>query len=245
MNRRLLVLSTLALAFIGATAAFLHSYRGKHRLSEPGVRISRVPMLDDQGNIARSNSIALPLNIPGWNCTNIAITSIESSYLPPDTLFGRQSYTSADRTVQAMVSVVLMGTDRTSIHRPEACLPGQGLVISQNLLTNIPIANPKPYMLPVRRLDTTLQYENSGQVVSVRGVFLYWFVTEDGLTADHSERMWLMAKSLLFRGVLQRWAYVAIYAPCPPGEEDATFHRLSELVAAGVPQFQTTKNLPE
>lgn len=245
MNRRLIVLSALALALIGGTAAFLSSYRGKHRLSEPGVRISRVPMLDDQGNIARTNSIALPLSIPGWTATNTAITSIEGSYLPPDTLFGRRTYISADRTVQAMVSVVLMGTDRTSIHRPEACLPGQGLLISQNVLTNLPITVPKPYRLPVRRLDTTLQFENSGQVVSVRGVFLYWFVTEDGLTADHSERMWLMAKSLLFKGVLQRWAYVAVYAPCPPGEEDSTFHRLGELIAAGVPQFQTTSALPE
>jgi hypothetical protein len=73
---------------------------------------------------------------------------------------------------------------------------------------------------------------------------LYWFVTEDALTADHSERMWLMAKSLLFKGVLQRWAYVAVYAPCAPGDEDSTFHRLGELIADGVPLFQTSSVFP-
>lgn len=240
MNRKLLVLAGVALALIAATAQFLRNYQGRHRLSDPGVRISRAPMLDDQGNIARTNSIALPIELPGWSSSNITITATEASYLPPDTLFGRKLYASADKSVHAQLNVVLMGTDRSSIHRPEACLPGQGLIITHNVETNVLIQAPHAYRLPVRRCDTTLQYEKDGQAIVVKGVFLYWFVTDEVLTANHSERMWSMAKSLLFQGVLQRWAYVAVYAPCMPGEEEVTFQHLSELLAASVPQFQTT-----
>ena len=39
-------------------------------------------------------------------------------------------------------------------------------------------------------------------------------------------------------GTLQRWAYVACFAQCLPGEEDKAFARVKELVAEAVPQFQ-------
>jgi hypothetical protein len=38
--------------------------------------------------------------------------------------------------------------------------------------------------------------------------------------------------------VLQRWAYVACFAVCDPGQEDATFERVRKWIAEAVPQFQ-------
>jgi len=53
-------------------------------------------------------------------------------------------------------------------------------------------------------------------------------------------RMWAMTKKLVFTGVLQRWAYVRFYAFCDPGQEDATYDNIKRMIAAAVPQFQTT-----
>jgi hypothetical protein len=42
-------------------------------------------------------------------------------------------------------------------------------------------------------------------------------------------------RDLLFRNVLQRWAYVSFFADCAPGEEDATFEKMTRLIATSVP----------
>ena len=78
----------------------------------------------------------------------------------------------------------------------------------------------------------------------IGGVFVYWFVADGEVTADHGRRMWTMAKELLTTGVLQRWAYVICYAPCALGQEDATFEQMKEFIAASVPEFQLTHGPP-
>jgi hypothetical protein len=67
---------------------------------------------------------------------------------------------------------------------------------------------------------------------------VFWFVTENQTTDDFAT----MLKSMLFHqlahGVLQRWAYVSYFTVCLPGQEDATFARMKQLIAASVPEFQ-------
>jgi hypothetical protein len=83
-----------------------------------------------------------------------------------------------------------------------------------------------------------------GTFSPVSGLFLYWFVTDGHLTPHHGERMWLMARELLTRGLLQRWAYVAYYSVCFPGKEEELLERMKKFVAASVPEFQTTTGQP-
>jgi hypothetical protein len=80
--------------------------------------------------------------------------------------------------------------------------------------------------------------ERDGQRVTVRGIYVYWFVSGERLTARHARRMWWMAGRLLTRGELERWAYVSYFTVCAPGEEAAASERLGELIAASVPEFQ-------
>lgn len=238
MNRQLQILCGTALVLIAAAAGILQQFRSKQKLGAPGVKVVPVPLINTDGKIARTNSIFLPDQLIGWLSTNEPVTATETAYLPPDTLFGRRSYISSDGAFRTTLSVVLMGTDRTSIHRPEACLPGQGLLIERMAYTNIVVQKPHRYRLPVRRFDTVTQYEQDGKTVSIKGIFVFWFVTDGELTSDHGARMWSMAGSLLTKGILQRWAYVAAFAPCHPGEEDATFDRLAGFLAQSVPEFQ-------
>jgi hypothetical protein len=53
-----------------------------------------------------------------------------------------------------------------------------------------------------------------------------------------------MARDMLLTGVLQRWAYVACITLCAPGQEEATFSRMKEFIAAAVPQFQLAAGPP-
>ena len=62
--------------------------------------------------------------------------------------------------------------------------------------------------------------------------------------AKSPERLALMAKELLRTGTLQRWAYVACFAQCLPGEEDKAFARVKEFVAEAVPEFQRVGRAP-
>jgi hypothetical protein len=41
-------------------------------------------------------------------------------------------------------------------------------------------------------------------------------------------------------GILQRWAYVTFFSACAPGQEENTYERLKNLIAASVPEFQLT-----
>ncbi len=75
--------------------------------------------------------------------------------------------------------------------------------------------------------------------MAVRGIYVLWFVAgDDEYTGRHWQRMWWMARDLLRTGVLQRWAAISYFAPCAPGQEDATFDRVKKLMVASVPEFQ-------
>jgi hypothetical protein len=135
-----------------------------------------------------------------------------------------------------------MGTDRTSIHKAELCLQGQGLHIEQMTKDTVPMEKPEPYNLPVIKIVATDQISVDGQPVTKKCVYVYWYVADGVLSNDHTGfgRMWSMARQLIFTGTLQRWAYVRFYMICDPGQEDAAYAEIKRMIAASVPQFQLT-----
>jgi hypothetical protein len=89
------------------------------------------------------------------------------------------------------------------------------------------------------KLTTSQSFkEKNGASTLVRGIYLYWFVSEHHLTGRHAERMWWMAQDLIQNGILQRWAYVTVFAGCFPGQEEETFERMKEFISLSVPEFQ-------
>ena len=165
--------------------------------------------------------------------------------LPQDTSFGSRRYKSNDG-FDLVLNVVLMGTDRTSLHKPEFCLEGQGWRVDQAATTvrKLRLDRPFPYDLSLMRLLSAKQVEINGQPTTVRGVYLYWFVAENQTTPHHWQRMWWMTKELARTGVLQRWAYISCFAYCMPGQEEATTARMEKFLASSVPEFQLTPSAP-
>ena len=163
----------------------------------------------------------------------------ELEALPADTTFGRRLYTSGRDRFMVQVSGVLMGTDRTSIHKPEYCMPAQGFHILGRSQANLTIDRPRRFELPVTRLDATRDVQlPDGRRVTQGAVYVYWFVSGSRLSNDHLQRMWWLAADLVRTGELQRWAYLGVLGVCPPGRQDEAFERVAELIRSMVPEFQ-------
>jgi hypothetical protein len=236
MNVRKWVLMVLALLMMGGSAGLLaHVAKNKH-LGLPGVTTHPL-----------TNSIRLEVDLPekvlDYESEKLAVDEPTSNTLPADTSFGVRLYKAPDG-FQVMLNVVLMGTDRTSLHKPQFCLEGQGWHIdpTESLETTVKVERPLVYDLPVVRLVSNREWVASGQKVMGRGVYVYWYVADNALSASTSgfQRMWWMARELVRTGVLQRWAYVSCFAVCAPGQEEATFERQKKFIAAAAPDFQLT-----
>lgn len=232
------ILFATALVLISATAVFLFNLKGNQQLGKPGVRLGNVPLLDEKTNQVAKTTVILPENIPGHLSQALPITEIEMNMLPKDTTFGRRRYWTTNGA-NADVSVVLMGQDRTSIHKPQFCLTGQGWTIEREEVVNLKINRPHPYDLSVMKLTASIRTKDeNGNPFLLRGIYVYWFVADQKLTASHDERMWSMAKSLLQTGTLERWAYISYFSRCLPGQEEETYNHLQQFIAASVPDFQ-------
>ena len=240
MNRKAIQIFVVFAILVGISASLLARARSNYSLGKPGVKVVDEPMyavIDGVTNAFSPVSVPLPENPLDYRSIPLTVDSTELQMLPPDTVYGRRGYHGSDG-FKPMISVVLMGTDRTSIHKPQYCLTGQGHSILKTEEVRIPMARPHPYDLEVMKLTTASEYRAGGQTIPIRGIFVYWFVADDQLTPHHGERMWLMGKDLITKGLLQRWAYVAYWAICHPGQEDAAFERLKALMIETVPEFQ-------
>jgi len=234
MKRQKIILLIVALALIAGSGGLLANLRGHQKLGPPAVKTS--PM---DGSIRLQ--VELPEQVPGYESKEVPEQQIVLDYLPKDTSFGQRIYKTAEGH-WTLVNVVLMGTDRTSLHKPQFCLEGQGWSINDNVSseTSVHLERPCGYDLPVMKLIGSKVIEIKGEKVPAKGVYVYWFVAPNEYTARHGQRMWWMARDLFRTGVLQRWAYVSYFSVCAPGQEEATFERMKKLIAASVPEFQLT-----
>ncbi|MGA2659090.1 MAG: exosortase-associated EpsI family protein [Verrucomicrobiota bacterium] len=233
MKGRKAIILALALVLMAGTAGLLGQLRAHQRLGRPGVKTS--PLSGSGIKL----QVDLPERVLDYKSQAVETDKVALNILPPDTSFGQRRYTAPDGFVTA-INVVLMGTDRTSMHKPEICLGGSGFSIDQGASKEerVRIDRPRPYDLLVMKLVTTKEIEANGQRTTLRGIYAYWFVAEDCCTAQHWQRMWWTMEHMMRTGVLQRWAYISCFSICAPGQEEAAFDRMKKFLAAAVPQFQ-------
>jgi len=231
MNKQKWVILLVALGLMAGTAGLLTVLRAKQKLGQPAVK-----------TVAIANSQCLKVDLPEWvlNYTSESREpdGITTNTLPADTSFGRRIYIAPDHS-WIDLSVVLMGADRTSLHKTEYCLEGQGWRIDRqaSAQTTIHLDRPVPYDLPVMKFIASHDATVTNPLM--RGVYVCWFVADNNeYTPSHWRRMWWMARDLFRTGVLQRWAMVSYFAVCAPGQEEATYERMKKFIVASVPQFQ-------
>jgi hypothetical protein len=181
--------------------------------------------------------VALP-NFLGldWVGQNAEVTPVEREVLPPDTGFSRRNYVSLhDRNQQVFVSIVLSGRDRTSIHRPELCLVGQGWTIrgaERRQFAGLGGAALPVTLLRIDREATTRR----GEKVVVPALFAYWFVGADRTVASHWERMIYSSVDRLRHFQSHRWAYIVVQTHALDGEA-AALARMQQVMDGTLPAF--------
>jgi hypothetical protein len=232
MNRQKPILFFLVLALMGAMAGVLAHAKSNQKLGLPGVRTRP---LEGSKNL----EVVLPADLPGYTSKPLPQAEAVTNQLPQDTSYGQRVYASNDG-FQVLANVVLMGSSRASIHKPQICLTAQGWNIDEatSRQETVHVDRPVPYDLPVMRLTATRAAVVNGQKVVEQGVYVYWFVDADRYTASHARRMIWMAQDILLKSELDRWAYIAFFSVGPPGQEDAMFERMKKLIATSVPEFQ-------
>lgn len=236
MNGRQLRFLIAGLIVMGLGAGTLVQLKASQRLGKPGVLTGP---LTNSANL----QVLLPARVLDYSSELIPTTKMVADVLPSDTSFGARAYKSTDG-FQIAGSVVLMGTDRTSLHKPEYCLRGIGWQITSIERITIPVQKPFPYSMPAARIFVTRQQHlPGGQTQTINGVYVYWYVADKVFSGDPQgwDRMWMMAEKLVRTGELQRWAYVSFLGECLPGQEDATLKRMLEFISAAIPDFQVTQ----
>ncbi len=221
----------IGLALMAGTVGALTWLKAHQRLGEPGIKAIPIP-----------GSVAMKIDLPGsvldFTSSNVPEPEVVLGYLPKDSSYAQRFYRAPDGFV-ATATIVLMGADRTSIHRPDYCLPGQGWTIDSKTAINIPIGGEHPYELQALKWTVRNLFPTpDGQKQEVSGVYVFWFVADNEQTPNYVQFQYQLIRDLLFTGKLQRWAYISYFTLCPPGQEEAAFERMKKLIAASVPAYQ-------
>ncbi len=147
--------------------------------------------------------------VDGFRSQAEEISEAERTVLPKDTLIHKRSYTSEDGRY-FLVTAVVGGATRSSIHRPELCLPAQGFQMA------------RPRIASVAGVEwRRLSLERGGAAPCG---FAYTFFNQAGFrTPSHTRRIMrdVWDRSALSR--IDRWVMVTVYSSSDGDEAMADF----------------------
>jgi hypothetical protein len=233
MNKPKWIVLVVALGLMAGAATLLRQLQAHQKLGQPAVKTSPIPG-------SQRLQVELPEHVLDYTSQAVGVDEQTLRWLPQDTSFGGRRYAAPDG-FWTDVNVVLMGSDRTSLHKTEYCLEGQGWRIDRSVSSEqkIHLERPYAYDLSVMKFIASKELAVSGGKIPAQGVYVFWFVADnDEYTARHWQRMWWMARDLFRSGTLQRWAFISYFSICHPGQEEATFERMKKFIAASAPDFQ-------
>jgi hypothetical protein len=177
------------------------------------------------------------------------ITQIEHELLPKDTEFARRFYQD-NHGHQINCSIVLSGAEQRSIHRPEACLTGQGWsIVGQDY---IPIPLESGHKMVARKLTLERQVPGpNNEQITVTAFYIYWFVGQNASTPSEMKRVLLSNWDRVIHNRSHRWAYVSVFSLVtdnlrPNGADAAqTEALLVDFTRQIVPTFQISEMPPQ
>jgi hypothetical protein len=147
--------------------------------------------------VAEAPAVSLG-ELAGFTSEQLEASEAELTVLPADTVIHKRRY-EAPNGDWMVVSLVVGGRSKSSIHRPELCLPAQGFAMR----------NPRTRKVAGR--DWRMIELSSGGVPSCG--FAYTFFNQEGYsTASHVSRIFrdVLDRSVLNR--IDRWVMVSVHA---------------------------------
>lgn len=141
--------------------------------------------------------------LPGFRSEKIETSEAELKTLPKDTFIDRRRYV-ADSGEWLVVSLVVGGSSKSSLHRPEICLPSQGNRMSE------------PKTIDAAGISWRAMKLEHGQDASVG--FAYTFYNQAGYrTSSHVARIFRDVLDRSFGGRIDRWAMLTVVSPFTAG----------------------------
>lgn len=137
-----------------------------------------------------------------------SMSKTERDLLPPDTLLLKKRYTAPSGEI-LFASIVMSGRERSSIHRPQLCLVGQGNEIVKSTVYPVPLQGRQALNVMVLDMLKRWRTPNGGQG-EYPSYYAYWFVGKDRETPYNLQRMIWMATDRILHNVSHRWAYVSV-----------------------------------
>lgn len=139
--------------------------------------------------------------IAGFESETLPPSEGELHTLPGDTIIDKRIYRSSDGAWYA-VTLVIGGRSKSSIHRPELCLPSQGFQMSDPC--SCEVAGVSWRLLKLSRRDAP------------NLAFAYTFFNQDGFrTNSHMARIFRDVWDRSVNGRIDRWAMVTVNGyPC-------------------------------
>lgn len=142
------------------------------------------------------------------------MTRSEKEALPDDTEFIKSAYANAAGR-RVFVSVVLSGTERDSIHRPQRCLKAQGNALDKEYTLDVPLEGRDPLQVRVIKASKA-QTAPDGTTIGKNIYYAYWFVGQERETPSHVTRMFWLAWDRVVHSKASRWAYISVSGECDP-----------------------------
>ena len=134
--------------------------------------------------------------IAGYTSSPVEVSEAELHVLPGDTGFDKRCYVDAEGR-SYHVSLIIGGRSKSSIHRPELCLPGQGFQMMS------------PRTIEVGDIDWHCVTLARGTVAAQ--LFAYTFFNQDGFrTSSHLRRIFRDVWDRSVRGRIDRWVMVTV-----------------------------------
>lgn len=172
-----------------------------------------------------------PVELPSfigteWIGRRAEVSAVEREILPADTGYSRKTYVAvADPRRQVFLSIVLSGRDRTSIHRPELCLVGQGWTIADSERRTLAITDGEGNFaggrIPFTLLRVKREFPAPRGRESVPQLVAYFFIGADGVVGGHADMVRRDAWNRVRHGRADRWAYLLMQADARDGEAAA------------------------
>ncbi|MBQ3288829.1 MAG: exosortase [Kiritimatiellae bacterium] len=156
-------------------------------------------------------------DIQGYASEKAEPSESEIHSLPSDTIIDKRIYHSPDGVVYR-VTLVIGGRSKSSIHRPELCLPSQGFQMTNP--RNVNVSGVDWHLLTLeRRLSAPLG-------------FAYTFFNQDGFrTASHVSRIFCDVCDRSLRHRIDRWAMMTVDSSTADERRMVEFlSRLKEVV---------------
>jgi exosortase/archaeosortase family protein len=155
--------------------------------------------------------------IAPYTSQSVGPSEAEINILPKDTQFDKRIYTGT-LGENFNVSMVIGGRSKSSIHRPELCLPTQGFLMQQARTATIG--------------GVTWRIMKLSAGVSLDQYFAYTFYNQEGFrTASHTQRILrdIIDRSLYNR--IDRWVLLSVSASdVSEGEFESFLSKLEEVV---------------